>query len=1142
VKEIEFRAWLEARRWNGKPLSSISSRMSKARRFEKMMPALGFGAADLDAAFEADGMTEVTERLADWCRRAANTGEAPVELVGQAINPASRINNVASSVRNYRQFRENPNGSGGAWPAVEELRAAFLDRVPDFERFDLTDNAYERVERAYKNALIAKVRQIVGSEDDDEQVGRRIYRALIPSQGALLTWQVEDDFTRKFSELAPTFFAEIAKLARTTEPTVDAVMQAASRLELLHQRGVTSLTLGQVSRITLTVLGMVRPSEAAPFAIGKAQQLAKLLTDGPIFTGSTLERAQVEQWLGLLRRIEAVMRSDWGWAPRDLVDVQGFAWAALDDKWEIEGEMDDAQVLARFAGNPHFDALLARWTPEQASAFCAIARGVHDAGLDWYHVNLRGNPARFGRKPNPDGPAQAAMGYLEARSTPYIKINDSVSARPLDLRDTALTASDAAALVETLERRADEVAAWKPLQPVRAGRWPDEAGTDTQGDETPIWLVTARYGEDDGVEQFRARGEWNLLQARAGRMKECVAEMRPGDRIVMRDYIPRATNLPFDAPGQHVTAMRIRGTGTVTEQRGDGVSVGVAWDGAVESRVWYLYTNNDLVWPLRLDNEMAQKLAAFIFKGVPQDYDWFTARWFGREQTEAERSVIADPTNLILYGPPGTGKTFATAERAVRLCGEVVPDDRNALMDAYTRLSKEGRIEFVTFHQSMAYEEFVEGLRPSSLDEAGQPLATGFRLAPAAGVFRRISRRAETSTGPGPETFAVGEREVFKMSLGEAANQDDAYVFEEAIRDGHIVLGFDDVDWSDPKFAHRDEIMAVAQALNPGTQLNARSGAVQMPHLFRNWMNEGDWVVVSKGTRQFRAIGIIIGGYRFVPREGGGYAHQRAVRWLWADRGGVPVEEIYTRGFSQRTITGMFRSELNIPALERYANSQQQGSSGIPQSFVLIIDEINRANISKVFGELITLLEPDKRIGAANELRVRLPYSGDSLGVPANLHIIGTMNTADRSIALIDKALRRRFTFEEMMPDYTVEGMNDEVVGAGVTLAVVLQAINDRVEYLLDREHQIGQGWLLGSSNKTQLDAKMRNAVIPLIAEYFFEDWGRTADVLGGREDNPFLEAITLKAPPGITDEAPRVRWSMRSTFAPDAYTRLIAG
>jgi 5-methylcytosine-specific restriction protein B len=519
---------------------------------------------------------------------------------------------------------------------------------------------------------------------------------------------------------------------------------------------------------------------------------------------------------------------------------------------------------------------------------------------------------------------------------------------------------------------------------------------------------------------------------------------------------------------------------------------------------------------------------------------------YDAEEPEDERKRAFEErrqmtTNLILYGPPGTGKTYQTAHEAVRLCGEEPPADRETLMARYHALADAGRIEFVTFHQSMAYEEFVEGLRPTSTDEEGQPLAGGFRLVPTPGIFRRIARRAETSTGPGDRDFTVGKRRIFKMSLGDATNPEDAYIFEEAIRGGYIVLGFEDIDWSDSKYEHRDEIMAACQAVAaPGTNLNARSAVVQMPHIFRNWMRKDDLVIVSKGTKLFRAIGIITGDYRFAPREGGDYGHRRNVEWLWVDRDGVLIEEIYPRDFSMRTTYAMESADLNIPALERYANSQQHAGSGDPEPFVLVIDEINRANISKVFGELITLLEPDKRLGGTDALRVRLPYSGDLFGVPANLHIVGTMNTADRSIALIDKALRRRFTFREMLPDYHVPGMQQEVAGAGATLAEVLETLNRRIEYLLDREHQIGHGWLLGCETKAQLDATMRDKLIPLIAEYFFEDWGRTADVLGGRENNPFLETVVLAPPSSMSGEEPRYRWLMRPEFQPDAYRRLV--
>ena len=264
------------------------------------------------------------------------------------------------------------------------------------------------------------------------------------------------------------------------------------------------------------------------------------------------------------------------------------------------------------------------------------------------------------------------------------------------------------------------------------------------------------------------------------------------------------------------------------------------------------------------------------------------------------------------------------------------------------------------------------------------------------------------------------------------------------------------------------------------------------------------------------------------------------------DRAGISVSEIYSRRFTSKTIYELFGSEINIPALERYLNSQQTDGPAEPESFVLIIDEINRANISKVFGELITLLEPDKRLGQPNALKVRLPYSGDHFGVPSNLHILGTMNTADRSIALLDTALRRRFAFCEMMPDPSLLARAGEA--CGLNLPQILTTINERIEYLYDREHQIGHAYFMDCTSQADVDAVMRQRVIPLLAEYFFEDWEKIAAVLGdaasheGPVTGGFLNRSPLEAPPGLEDgdTLPRFRWELRPAKEGFDYTRLL--
>ena len=157
------------------------------------------------------------------------------------------------------------------------------------------------------------------------------------------------------------------------------------------------------------------------------------------------------------------------------------------------------------------------------------------------------------------------------------------------------------------------------------------------------------------------------------------------------------------------------------------------------------------------------------------------------------------------------------------------------------------------------------------------------------------------------------------------------------------------------------------------------------------------------------------------------------------------------------------------------------------QRYVLVIDEINRGNIARIFGELITLIEDSKRTRAHDEAWVTLPGSQDKFSVPPNLYLLGTMNTADRSIALLDTALRRRFKFIEMMPDPSHEGVNKNV--DGVNCRKLLKAMNRRIAVLLDREHQIGHTYFLDVDNMDALADAFQHGVLPLLQEYFYEDW-----------------------------------------------------
>ena len=460
-------------------------------------------------------------------------------------------------------------------------------------------------------------------------------------------------------------------------------------------------------------------------------------------------------------------------------------------------------------------------------------------------------------------------------------------------------------------------------------------------------------------------------------------------------------------------------------------------------------------------------------------------------KSQQKENKMNIPLNQILYGPPGTGKTYNSVLKAMSIIDnaeykDVSEEQYSALKTRFDELKQAGQIEFVTFHQSYSYEEFVEGIKPNLNDEK-----LGYVL--ENGIFKNICDHAKpiVTTTIKREPIDFSNTKVFKMSLGNTLEKEDN-IYDYCIENDVVSLGWKDVDFSDCKtsqdFKDRDDSW----------------GATALER-FVKWMDIGDIIIISNGNRNFRAIAQVKSDYIYDKNTQISHTHFRKVEWLYKGED-IHYSKINDKIFSQQSIYGYFspskkgqqdyNPDLKTDELNKIITGEVNKEVSKPH--ILIIDEINRGDVSKIFGELITLIEEDKRIGNKYQIKITLPYSKESFGVPNNLYIIGTMNTADRSIALLYTALRRRFDFEEIMP--RPELLGGKVV-EGINLQTLLTRINERITNKYDRDHQIGHSYLMGVNTKEQLERAYKNRILPLLNEYFYNESKTVAEILNCSED-----------------------------------------
>lgn len=441
--------------------------------------------------------------------------------------------------------------------------------------------------------------------------------------------------------------------------------------------------------------------------------------------------------------------------------------------------------------------------------------------------------------------------------------------------------------------------------------------------------------------------------------------------------------------------------------------------------------------------------------------------------------------NTVLYGPPGTGKTYHTVIYAVAIIenkelATVEKEDYAEVLDRYNEYKAQGRIEFTTFHQSYGYEEFIEGIRPAVIDENNETESGNIQYTVQPGIFKKFCEKADCPISVHARFEDLGVPEtatVWKVSLYSTGDNE---IRTECMQNDHIRIGWDQY----------------GENITDETDFSADGGNVVL-NAFINKMQVGDIVFSCYSASTIDAIGIVTGEYEWHD-EYEELKRVRKVNWLVK---GIRENILSINGGKTMTLASVYRlSNVAMSDVFKIVNKYQPIASGLEtrkDNFVFIIDEINRGNISKIFGELITLIESSKRVGKPEGMTVRLPYSQKLFGVPKNVYIIGTMNTADRSIATIDTALRRRFLFREMLPAPKVLA---DVNVEDLSIGELLTRLNKRIAVLYDREHTIGHAYFMPLKASPTVDTLAEifaNNIIPLLQEYFYEDYEKIQLVLG---------------------------------------------
>jgi 5-methylcytosine-specific restriction protein B len=504
------------------------------------------------------------------------------------------------------------------------------------------------------------------------------------------------------------------------------------------------------------------------------------------------------------------------------------------------------------------------------------------------------------------------------------------------------------------------------------------------------------------------------------------------------------------------------------------------------------------------------------------------------EQEDLPADEIAEyvryPIAQILSGPSGAGKTHTAMARAVEICDGAAPGNHERLKDRYEKLHKEGRIRLVTFHPSLEYADFMERREYAPQQPEESAATTHPTVRP--GVFKQIADDARADQGQQDQEVDFGSATVWKLT--PQADTDDDTVYRDLLESG--LLSYPSSDRVD--FSGCINRAAVKSRLAEKTGQAPDDDVVSGVDQLVNQMATGDFVILVDDTAACRGVGRISGGYLPMATAGQNtYSQCRPVDWLFIPEEPLPWTRIARKQFLERMLYRIDLPLIKLPELSNLLEQKQAES----RNYVLIIDEIGRGDVDGIFGELVTLIDKDKRAGAPNALTVTLPLSGEQFSVPSNLYLIGTLNSADPLCSNRADILNRRFQIMELEPDESLIRGDDQLGSipdceeGRIDLRSLMLAINRRLEYLVGQEYRFGHSYFMQVQSYEELVDVIHTRVIPRLKKIFNNDWHKIQLIFrdireDGKPNLPQLvshEAVCMKSEFGfqLDEETPRCRF-----------------